>query len=149
MEVAPQPTAKGYVHADIQHALDVLDQAGDIEQQRLPMRRRELAEFYSRDVGANTDAPRAEIATDEKHDTVTITLDSRTAGVLIYAARLMMANYQAHANEVRMVARQMPQGSFGSTNRIVIADRHMRIVGRLRVVERSYQDAVDREYFGI
>lgn len=146
---APWPNRDGYVHPDIhlRRAYEAqLDRVGPI----IPLGRKALAEFRSRDVGANDDAPIAEVYPEGAGaDTVTMVLDSKTAAVVLYAARLMASNYETHALEVRAVAEQWTVGSWGATNRIESARRHERVARRLRVLEVAYRDAINKEYHGI
>jgi hypothetical protein len=56
---------------------------------------------------------------------------------MIYAARVLAADYEGHAREVRAVAATLPLDSYGATNRSFIAIRHERIAARLRAVESN------------
>jgi len=146
---APWPNRDGYTHRDVllQQAYDVqIEKAGPI----IPLGRRALADFRRRDVSVNDEAPIAEVYSEAAgEDTVTMVLDSRTAAVVLYAARLMASNYETHALEVRRVGEHWPAGSWGATNRVESAVRHERVALRLRVLDQAYRDAIDTEHHGI
>ena len=63
-----------------------------------------------------------------------------TANSVIYAVRLMAADAEAHAREVRLVGADLPSDSYGASNRHAIALRHERIAGRLRLLDYNYRD---------
>jgi hypothetical protein len=84
----------------------------------------------------------ANVYTDPIRHTVSLLLDDRTANCLIYAARVLAAEYEAHAREVRLVSATLPPVSYGAVNRLRIAWRHERIAERLRLLERNYQTEV-------
>lgn len=107
-------------------------------------------ELYARHIGsAGLGDVVAEVHSDQDTGTVTLHMDARTAAVVLHAVRLMCADYEGHAREVRRVAAGLPSNSYMARNRIEIADRQERVANRLRVVERRYQEAVDIEWWGI
>src|ERR1700736_2798631 len=108
-EAAPQPIYNGYLHPETRLNRIVEDYCGEIP---LPaaLRRRELADLESRNVGADLNLAEAEGHQDQKTDAVTMTMDPKTAAVVMYGVRLLMANTEAHAREVRLVAEQLPEG---------------------------------------
>jgi hypothetical protein len=61
---------------------------------------------------------------------------------VIYAVRVMAAEYEAHAREVRTVAATLPPDSYGALNRYGIALRQERVAQRLRLVEGNYRAEV-------
>jgi hypothetical protein len=84
----------------------------------------------------------ANVYHDPKRHTVTLLLDERHAAAVIYAVRVLAADYEAHAREVRAVAATLPVWSYGYENRVLIAIRHERIASRLRRVEANYRTEV-------
>lgn len=84
----------------------------------------------------------ANVYHDPIRHTVTLLLDERHASAVIYAARALAADYEAHAREVRAVAATLPPDSYGASNRQFIAIRHERIASRLRLVESNYRTEV-------
>ena len=94
---------------------------------------------------AAVDRVLANVYHDPIRHTVTLLLDERHATAMIYAARVLAAEYEAHAREVRAVAATLPPDSYGASNRSFIAIRHERIATRLRTVESNYRAEVSRE----
>jgi hypothetical protein len=86
--------------------------------------------------------PLANVYVDPERHTVSLLLDDETANLVVYAVRVLMAESEAHAREVRIVKATLPPDSWGAANRQVIANRHERIAGRLRVLERNYRSVV-------
>lgn len=84
----------------------------------------------------------ANVYCDPERHTVTLLLDDLTATTVIYAIRMLAADSEAHAREVRLVAGTMPLDSDGAANRHAIAARDERIALRLRAVESNYRDIV-------
>lgn len=84
----------------------------------------------------------ANVYTDPRGHTVTLLLDEVTANTVIYAIRILAAESEAHAREVRLVGATMPPDSYGAANRHAIASRHEHLARRLRVLERSYRETV-------
>ncbi len=80
----------------------------------------------------------ANVYTDPPRHTVTLLLDDVTANIVLYAVRVLAADSEAHAREVRLVGAAMPPDSYGAANRHAIASRHERIAARLRVLEFNY-----------
>jgi hypothetical protein len=95
---------------------------------------------------AESHRPLANVYRDPERHTVTLLLDETTANTVIYAARLMAADSEAHAREVRMVAGTLPPESYGAANRYKIAARHERVAARLRVLEGNYREVVSDEW---
>src|SRR6266536_1860017 len=96
---APWPNRDGYVHYEalFRQAVDLqVNLSGPI----VPLSRKDFAAFIDRDVGNAADEPVAEVYPDEEDRTVTMLLDSKTAAVLLYAARLLFTKCEAHAREV-------------------------------------------------
>jgi len=81
----------------------------------------------------------ANVYHDPIRHTVTLLLDERHASAVIYAVRVLAADHEAHAREVRAVAATLPPDSYGASNRQFIAIRHERIASRLRTVESNYR----------
>jgi len=84
----------------------------------------------------------ANVYHDPTRHTVTLLLDEQHATAVIYAARVLAADYEAHALEVRAVAATLPSWSYGAENRQFIAIRHERVASRLRLVESNYRTEV-------
>jgi hypothetical protein len=82
----------------------------------------------------------ANVYVDPRRHTVSLLLDEGTANMVVYAVRLLVADSEAHAREVRRVQATLPPGSWGATNRHAIASRHERIANRLRALERNYRN---------
>lgn len=85
----------------------------------------------------------ANVYHDPQRHTVTLLLDERHATAVIYAVRVLAAEYEAHAREVRAVAATLPSWSYGYENRMFIAIRHERIASRLRRVEATYRSELN------
>ena len=73
----------------------------------------------------------ANVYADSKRHTVALLLDDVTANMVMYAVRVLAADSEAHAREVRLVGAAMPPDSYGAANRHAIASRHERIAGPL------------------
>lgn len=86
--------------------------------------------------------PVANVYTDPERHTVSLLLDDTTANLVVYAVRMLIADSEAHAREVRLFGATLPADSYGAANRQAIADRHERIASRLRVLERNYRHVV-------
>ena len=84
----------------------------------------------------------ANVYADSKRHTVALLLDDVTANMVIYAVRVLAADSEAHAREVRLVGATMPPDSYGAANRHAVASRHERIALRLRALENSYRDEI-------
>jgi len=84
--------------------------------------------------------PLANVYRDPTRRTVTLLLDDATAETVLYAVRLLAADSEAHAREIRVVGAMMPPDSYGAANRHTIAARSERIARRLRVLDASYRD---------
>jgi hypothetical protein len=52
---------------------------------------------------------------------------------------------EAHIREVQSYGQTLPEDSYGRRNRQAIATRETRVAARLRVVERAYQIAIERD----
>lgn len=146
-ELLPPVERGRYVHWTVR--IDQAVQAGLNGQAIEPMTRREFMEQQTRDVGADPNEGIADVWLDEEADLVTMVLDPKTAAVVMYAARLMASDMEAHSREVLDVAGKLPEGSYGRQNREEIASRRGRVARRLRVLERAYQDVIDKEFWGI
>jgi hypothetical protein len=86
--------------------------------------------------------PVANVYTDPERHAVSLLLDDTTANLVVYAVRVLIADSEAHAREVRLFGATLPADSYGAANRQAIADRHERIASRLRVLERNYRNVV-------
>ncbi len=84
----------------------------------------------------------ANVYRDPERHTVTLLLDEATANTVIYAVRALAADSEAHAREVRIIARTLPPDSYGAVNRRRIATRHERLAARLRMLESNYRTVV-------
>jgi hypothetical protein len=84
----------------------------------------------------------ANVYADPKRHTVALLLDDVTANMVIYAVRMLVADAEAHAREVRLVGATLPADSYGAANRQAIASRHERIALRLRELENNYRDEI-------
>ena len=91
----------------------------------------------------------AHVCISRKEHTVSLMVDERTAATLMFAARMLIADYEAHKQELLVVARQFPAGSHGRTNRLEQAHRIHRKNRRLRAVDDTYRGAVDQEHWGL
>jgi hypothetical protein len=110
----------------------------DVETFSLPSRR-EMAQHEARNIG-NLPIRAKDIRIrvwEADKSTVTFTLDEATAALMMFAARALMMNYQAHAREVRLYGRTL--NGWGKRNREAIADRLERHVARLAMVDREYR----------
>lgn len=85
----------------------------------------------------------ANVYHDPIRHTVTLLMDEPHATAVIYAVRVLAADYEAHAREVRTVAATLSADSYGAQNRHFIAIRHERIASRLRQVESNYRAEVE------
>jgi len=84
----------------------------------------------------------ANVHIDPERHTVTLLLDDATANTVMYAVRLLAADSEAHAREVRRVQALMPANSYGAANRHEIASGLKRIARRLLVLDRNYRRIV-------
>lgn len=110
----------------------------------------ELRQLQGHDVGATPlDDVQAKIYTDRAHRRINFLMDERTAAVVVHAIRLMAADEEAHAREVRRVGDAMPIDSYGARNRLQIAQRKERIAARLRAVDYAYRSSNTHYYWGI
>jgi septal ring-binding cell division protein DamX len=80
----------------------------------------------------------ANVYADPKRHTVAFLLDDVTANMVMYAVRVLAADSEAHAREVRLIGATMPPESYGAANRHAIASRHERFAHRLRTLEGNY-----------
>ena len=80
----------------------------------------------------------ANVYTDPKRHTVTFLMDDVTANTVMYAVRMLAADSEAHAREVRLAGSTLPPDSYGASNRLFIAMRHERIAACLRTLEGNY-----------
>jgi len=101
---------------------------------------KELHERQGREASPNQGL--ANVYHDPRHCTVTFLLDETIANTVIYAVRMLAAESEAHAREVRVVAATLPPDSYGAANRHKIASRHERVAARLRRLETNYRDIV-------
>lgn len=69
--------------------------------------------------------------------TVSLTLDATTANLVIYAIAACAGEREAHAREVEQFGRGLPHGSYGRSNRQVIAAREMHAAQRLLAVDHD------------
>jgi len=67
----------------------------------------------------------------------TLILDSVTADVAIYAIAAHAQEREAHLRQAQASGQNLPEGSYGRTNRDLIADRDTRIAARLRAVQHE------------
>lgn len=81
---------------------------------------------------------------DPANRTVTLILDETSAGIAVHAITANAADREAHAREVARFGQSLPEGSYGRGNRQAIAARETRAAARLRAIERSYRDALER-----
>lgn len=84
----------------------------------------------------------ANVYPDPQRHTVALLLDDVTANMVMYAVRVLAADSEAHAREVRLVGATLPPDSYGAANRHAIASRHERIALRLRALETSYHHEI-------
>lgn len=76
---------------------------------------------------------------DPGRHTVSLLMDEFTANALIYAARALAAESEAHARELRAVGASLPPDSYGASNRHHAATRLERVATRLRAVEGTFR----------
>ena len=85
---------------------------------------------------------------DPQSQITTLILDSVTADVAIYAIYAIAAHAEereAHHRQVHLSGQNLTEGSYGRTNRDLIADRETRLAARLRAVEHEYHAAMERD----
>ena len=104
----------------------------------------------SRSTGqAERDSGGSRITVLARHDPhsqiTTLVLDAVTANVAIDAIAAHAVEREAHLRKVQLDGQNLPPGSYGRTNREVIADRETRIAARLRAVEHEYHVAIERD----
>jgi hypothetical protein len=142
-----QPLPKPYMHPEARLAAEIVAQMdGQVIE---PITAAEFQDQCDRDVGADPNLPLVAVQADKETGFVTITMDGKTAGVVIFAVRALAAEREAHAREVSAVAERMPPGSYGRKNREEIVTRSRRIIRRARVVEVAYDEVIDKRYLGI
>jgi hypothetical protein len=120
-----------------------------VADQPLPMRRAQYVEQCKRDVGSSNEDPIAEVFPDDGNGIVHLRLDSRSAGVFIYAVRLMLTEYSGQVQSIRAVAEDLPLNSYGARNRMEMITRKERVINRLLAMHIAYQTAIDKEWHGI
>lgn len=106
---SPWPNRDGYVHHDalFRQAVDLqVNLSGPI----VTLSPKDFAAFMDRGVGSATDEPVVEVYPDEEDHTVTMLLDSKTAAVLLYAARFLFTNCEAHARDFDSLQDRSPKG---------------------------------------
>ena len=101
----------------------------------------------SRQASPDTDGPLITIlARHDPHSQITVlVLDSVTADAAIYAIAAHAEEREARLRKVQLSGQNLPEGSYGRTNRQLIADRETRIAARLRAVEHEYHAAIERD----
>lgn len=82
---------------------------------------------------------------DPESQTVSLILDTATANAAIHAISVSAADREARIREIREIAQNLPEDSYGRRNRETIASRETQTASRLRAVERAYRTAVDRD----
>ena len=94
-----------------------------------------------------SDGPRmlALVRRDSESQTVSLVLDTTTAGIAIHAIAAHADEREAHLREVERYGQNLPEGSYSRRNRQAIAARGTRVAARLRSVEQAYRTAVERE----
>jgi hypothetical protein len=81
---------------------------------------------------------------DPGNRTVTLVLDEASASIAVHAIAAHAADREAHAREVAQFGQNLPEGTYGRRNRQAIAARETRVAARLRAIERSYREAIER-----
>jgi hypothetical protein len=104
----------------------------------------------SRSTGqASPDTGGSHITVLARHDSqsqiTTLVLDAVTANVAIDAIAAHAVEREVHLRKVQLDGQNLPPGSYGRTNRQIIADRDTRIAARLRAVEHEYHAAIERD----
>jgi hypothetical protein len=85
------------------------------------------------------------IRRDPESQTVSLVLDTTTAGIAIHAIAAHAEEREAHLREVERYGQNLPEGSYGRRNREAIAARETRVATRLRAVEQAYRTATERD----
>jgi hypothetical protein len=86
------------------------------------------------------------LARHDPHSQITtLVLDSVTADAAIYAIAVHAQEREAHLRRAELDGQNLPEGSYGRTNRQLIADRETRTAARLRAVEHEYHAAIERD----
>jgi hypothetical protein len=86
------------------------------------------------------------LARHDPHSQITtLVLDSVTADAAIYAIAVHAQERETHLRRVELDGHKLPEGSYGRTNRELIADRETRTAARLRAVEHEYHAAIERD----
>jgi hypothetical protein len=98
---------------------------------------------------AERDTGRSRITVLARHDPysqiTTLVLDAVTANVAIDAIAAHAVEREAHLRRVQLDGQNLPAGSYGRSNREVIADRETRTAARLRAIEHEYHAAIERD----
>jgi hypothetical protein len=81
---------------------------------------------------------------DPETQTVTLVLDTTSANIAIFAIAAHADEREAHLREVERSGQNLPEGSYGRSNRQAIAARETRVAARLRAVEQAYRTATER-----
>ena len=98
---------------------------------------------------ASPDTDRPLITVLARHDPqsqiTTLVLDSVTADAAIYAIAAHAEERETHLRRVELYGQNLPEGSYGRTNRQIIAEHETRTAARLRAVEHEYHAAIERD----
>jgi hypothetical protein len=95
----------------------------------------------------DSDGPRvlALARRDPESHTVSLVLDATTANIAIHAIAAHADEREAHLREVERSGQNLPEGSYGRSNRQAISARETRVAVRLRAVEQAYRTAIERD----
>lgn len=139
---ASRRSQPGPVGPDFGTTCDQIDQADAM----LADRRERIRQGGSKPGQATPEADSQVIARATRNSrTVSLTLDARTANIVMFAIAASAADREAHAREVDRFSHGLPEGTYGRQNREAIAAREMDAATRLRAAERAYQLAIDHD----
>jgi hypothetical protein len=76
---------------------------------------------------------------------VTLVLDTTTASIAMFALAAHADEREAHIREVEQFGADLPEGSYGRSNRQAIAARETRVATRLRAVQHACRTVIERD----
>jgi hypothetical protein len=83
---------------------------------------------------------------DEASQTVTLIIDTTTAGAVMHAIGVNAMEREARIRRVQQQGQNLPEGSYGRENRETVIARERRIAAGLRAVEQAYRVTLEQHH---